>query len=112
MVALLICPGSGPVSGRATLENAYRNMTALLEQAGLPPEYERDVTAKEEGGRFEFFVRLGKGKRKRKCSISMPGCLLERLTSGLIEAPRLYIDGSSWWFENAVSVLRGCAGVA
>ena len=101
MTSFLINP-SGPV-GRATIDNAYANMTALLTAAGVSDApWRRNVDAREDRGYFEFFATLG------GCDvpISMPGCSLERLKLEDLSAPRVYVGGSSWWWKIAIDVVR------
>lgn len=96
---------SGPV-GRVTIDNAYANMTSLLTAAGVPnAPWRRNVDAREDRGYFEFFATLG----EREVTISMPGCALEHLQQKTINAPRLYVNGSSWWWEIGIDIVRGYA---
>ena len=105
MTSFLINP-SGPV-GRATIDNAYANMASLLTAAGVPDApWPRNVTAREEGGYFEFFATLG----GCEVPISMPGCSLERLKLEDLTAPRVCVSGSSWWWKIAIDVVRYEAG--
>lgn len=100
---IIINPGSGPVGEKSTMENAYRNIEALLKEAGLPPKYSRDMEAREDDGRFAFVVPIA----GQDVSVLMPGIPLKKLKDErYIHVPRLYVGGSSWWWKFAVSVLR------
>jgi hypothetical protein len=105
---VIINPGTGPVDG-ATVDNAYDNMRALLADAGHPEvKWCRDVDADEEGGRFAFSVTVQDPETGRDAAVTvdMPGCRLSLLTGSLLTAPRIYVDGSSWWWEFAVDRIR------
>lgn len=108
---IVINPGSGPCAG-ATLDHAYENMRVLLEDAKLTgATFARDSDAKEEGGRFSFLVDIPEYCGEHgSIPVDMPGLPLDRVRySGKLPTPippRLYVDGSSWWWPFAVSILR------
>lgn len=102
MSYFMINPGTGPVWGRVTLDNAYVNLQRLLDDAGRgSAEWRRDVDATEDDGRFAFLVPID----GEDVSVLMPGCPFHILTAGTVSAPRIYIDGNSWWYEIAIGVL-------
>jgi hypothetical protein len=111
MTAVIINPGTGPVEG-ATLDHAYKNMLALLKDAGLKDAtFTRDAEAKEEGGRFAFLVHIAGAERFGPVSVDMPGIPLARVRwldkkhQNIWGFPRLYVDGSSWVWKFAVGIL-------
>lgn len=112
MTVVIINPGAGPISGRCTLENAYANMDALLKDAGLTDAlYSRDMDAEESDGRFSFCVAIkGFTEEHGTVAVDMPGLPLSQVRySGKLPTPippRLYVDGSSWWWPFATSILR------
>lgn len=99
----IINPGTGPVPD-ADPEEATRNMVALLDDAGIAHATFQPVLGQYDGsGRFSYTVRLG----ERESEVDMPGVPVERLRDeGLLGTPRLYVDGSSWWWKHAASILR------
>lgn len=100
---MMINPGTGPVPGRVTLKNAYANLERLLEDAGLSHAFWiRDVDAREDDGRFAFYVSLG----TEVVSVLMPGCPLEIVSASDGFPPRVYVNGSSYWFNIAAGVLK------
>ena len=44
--------------------------------------------------------------RGDEVAISMPGCALERLQAKDLSAPRVYVNGSSLWWQVAVESVR------
>lgn len=113
MTVVFINPGTGPVEG-ATLDNAYENMAALLKDAKLDgATFNRDCDAEEEGGRFSFLVTIpGYSEKHGDVPVDMPGIPLKRVrytgaaSQNICDFPRLYVDGSSWVWKFAVSILR------
>ncbi len=115
MTQVIINPGTGPVAG-ATLDNAYKNMEALLRDAGIPDaKWCRDVDAEEGGGRFSFLVTVPDPDDEGSttgCPVDMPGIPLAEVRylgepgQNIWDFPRLYVDGSSWVWKFAVSQLR------
>lgn len=102
--------GTGPIAG-ATLDDAYANMRVLLKDAGLEDAtFARDVDAVEAGGRFSFDLAIpGYTEEHGTVPIDMPGCSLSAiryLPDTILIHPRLYIDGSSWEWQFAVTKLR------
>lgn len=98
--------GAGRVRVPSTLDQAHTNMSILLVSAGLPTAYRRDIDATEDDGRFAFLVPV----RGRDVSVLMPGIPLDVLMDPIrIDTPRLYVNGSSWYWKYAVGVLRDYA---
>lgn len=94
----------------STMEHAYCNMEALLAEAGLPILYSRDMTTNEDDGRFAFAVPMG--RHREDATVCMPGIPLATLKSRSALPPRLYVNGSSWMWEFAVSTIRELASEA
>jgi hypothetical protein len=98
-------PGSGPISRRVTMKQALVNMKHLIKDAEVPnATFESDKNADEDDGRFDFVVRLG----KKKVFVSIPGLPLKDVrfdpnNKNCLFYPRLYINGSSWYWKYAVS---------
>ena len=115
MTMVIINPGTGPVEG-STLEHAYRNMEALLRDAGCPAaKWRRDPARDVEGGRWPFLVTCppnAEEPREWDCLVDMPGIPLDEVRyvggpgQNIWDFPRLYVDGSSWVWKFAVSQLR------
>ena len=98
-MSFIINPGSGPVEN-ASLADAETNVTALIADTGRP--FTARYTGKEHNGRFAFELRIGDEVRE----VDMPGLPLERVRSeDLLRIPRLYVDGSSWFWGFAVNIL-------
>ena len=103
MVDYVINPGTGPVEGACVTE-ATTNMRHFLvdcEAKNLNfvrvPEHDKD------DGRYSFLVYRG-----TRCHlVQMPGLPLEKVRYMGDEPigrtfPRMYIDGSSWWWRFAL----------
>lgn len=103
-MTVIINPGTGPVEG-ATRENAEANMRQLLADAEAPEgtfEFVEECVhygTKEPSGRYRFMATLG----VRACEVDMPGLPLDQVRSDdLLRIPRLYVNGSSWFWGYAV----------
>jgi hypothetical protein len=100
MTTVLINPGSGAVQD-STLEQAQLNMNAFVAALGGEVVAERAPDADADRGRFTFELRCG----KESVEVDMPGCSLELLRdSRSMFTPRLYVDGSSWYWPFALGV--------
>ena len=104
---MIINPGTGPVTS-ATEANAKRNMRALRREVlahdpALKISFARFGSI--ERGRYGYAIWGGKVKKTKPVEIDMPGCTLEVLTARSISQPRLYVDGSSWYWEYAVDIV-------
>jgi hypothetical protein len=115
---VIINPGTGLVSGAyARLAwKAARQMRRDI--ATVKPRYDDEqpvVGARierlakiDERGRYGFRFTLG----KRRCDVEIPGLPIERVRYlGLPDQnawhfPRLYVDGSSWLWEFALTSIR------
>lgn len=115
MTLVFINPGSGPVSG-TTRRNADANMRALLRDAGLTGRVTWGRRGPIEGGRYDYRVAL-RGSKKSTI-VSMPGLPLDRVRymnapdQNAWNFPRLYVDGSSWLWEFAITNLLDALGLA
>ncbi len=114
MTKVIMNWGTGPLKG-ATLAQAYDNLEALLLETGfVDARWCRDVDAEEEGGRFSFLVTCPDPDDLSSMTgipVDMPGLPLEkvRFTGGdqnILDFPRLYVNGNSYVWCFAVSVLR------
>lgn len=102
---LIVNPGIGSIEG-SNKEDAIQNLNQLLEDADLKKvvvEYIR-----EEDGRFYFMCSVG-----HMFEVGMPGLPLNQVrymkepSQNIWDFPRLYIDGSSWIWYYAISIIRG-----
>ena len=98
MTFALLNPGTGCVGGRCTMASAWRNLEALMERDGVEGEITSDPDAENEGGRFLLVLKVKGGRR---ILVDMPGCSLARLQRESLDQPRMYIDGSSWYWRFA-----------
>ena len=109
---IVINPGSGPVDGRATLDNAWANMEAFVKESKAK-SFRRDVEETDDPcdtmiGRFAFLLTTKTGE---EISVLMPGLSLDQVRKKIKKCkgqmpPRLYVDGSSWWWEFAVEIIQ------
>lgn len=104
---MIINPGTGPVDS-ATEDNATANMGVLcddLRARGLDVEtFIRRRGSDTGDGRYAFDLIVNDRSRE----ILMPGLPVEhvRWTAGNVSGfPRLYVDGSSWWWGVALNIL-------
>lgn len=100
MTVILMNLGTGPVA-QATEAAARSNLDALLRELGA-----EGATLEPLGGggdgRWAWRVQLG----RRKVEVSIPGCLLETLQAQTLGQPRLYVNGSSWYWHIALGLMR------
>ncbi len=104
----IVNPGTGPVNG-ATQENAYDNMVRLmgdLIERGIEVQRFDRVPEREDGdGRFCYDVFV----LDRVVDVEMPGLPLDKVRymgeedQDIWDFPRLYVDGSSWVWQYALS---------
>jgi hypothetical protein len=99
----LINAGTGVVAD-ASEAQAVENIAAFVTELALEGvEIIRRNKQRDEGGRFHFKLVLG----TRKASVLMPGASLATVRDERsIFQPRLYVNGSSWWWPYAISVTR------
>lgn len=105
---LIINPGSGPCED-ATEENAIANIKRLIVDCATDGiNWVRVSDEMEYDGRFGF--RLQKGDVE--FIVDMPGLPLAQVRwmdgedQNIWNFPRLYVDGSSWVWKFALSILR------
>lgn len=106
---IIINPGSGPVAG-ATEEQSAVNITVFgddLRRAGLDVRAcNRKPDRDGRDGRFAFELAMADG---RLIEIQMPGLSIEKVRfmgedgQSILDFPRLYVDGSSYVWEFALS---------
>lgn len=124
---LIINPGTGPVDGGSE-ERAAANVRQLFDDVGVVGRaVELVCRGSDDGGRYGFVVRVspecdctvpiseGAGQHAPGCAclgesaeieVDMPGLPLREVrTDDLLRAPRLYVDGSSWWWPYALGVV-------
>lgn len=109
-MTIIINPGSGPVH-EATEEHAAINITVFaddLRRAGLGIDGCARLPDADYGeGRYAFALAMADG---RSIEIQMPGLPVERVRflgeegQNIWDFPRLYVDGSSWVWQFALSV--------
>lgn len=100
----LINPGTGSIGG--THKRALANVRAFRDEIGLddpkPNLVDPEGPARRcDDGRYSFTIERG----IRSIGVDIPGCELEVLKDRGF-APRLYIDGSSWTWDIALSQAR------
>lgn len=107
MTVAIINPGSGPVT-RANEDQAVANMEALISDIGAKGVEVKRCKAEDGDGRYGFVVsRRTKGGKVREVVVTMPGLKKARYFGKLPRElpPRLFVDGNSWWWPYAVSVV-------
>ncbi len=97
----LINPGSGPVRAASSVVMARARMRDFIKALDIDGVRSTGGRKLDEG-RADFRLSLG----KRSVLVSMPGVTAALLTGSLPYAPRLYVDGNSWWWEFALSVVK------
>lgn len=99
MAEISINPGSGPVNGELSWENAYENIKQWIKDCEIPLYIEKSNHVPDEG-RYLFVLR--NDEYNYSTEVEMPGLPLEKVrymrTEGqnILEFPRLYVDGGSW----------------
>lgn len=116
MTNFIINPGTGPCKN-ATEENAIINMNKFIEDLEIKkekvefsriPEY--DYNTEHHDGRFAFILNIG---ADHSYEIQMPGISLENVRflrkpdQNIWDYPRMYVDGSSWVWYYALSIITG-----
>ena len=99
---ILINPGSGPVGGEVSWDNAYENITAYIADCEIPMRIVRSEHEPDEG-RYLFVLR--NDEYDYQIEVDMPGLPLERVRyvkgdkRSILDFPRVYVDGGSWiWY--------------
>lgn len=102
--------GTGVVLG-ANLEEAERNINQFVIDLAFRAdlvEVERRVDH-DLDGRFSFTLKY----QNNECEVDIPGVGLDRVryindaTQSSLDFPRLYVDGSSWYWKYALNIVRG-----
>lgn len=111
MIPVAISPGTGPVPD-ATEQTAWKLMGEFAGELG---QLEVEVVAIRRGhpcdsgdGRFRFHLEARKDvdTETRSFEIEMPGVDVTAESTVWV-SPRLYVDGSSWLWGFAVSIVAG-----
>jgi hypothetical protein len=107
-VTFIVGVGTGPVRG-GTLLNGSANMQQLVKDLGVDRVAFRPRKSPACGdGRFDFIVE----RAGVKVEVSMPGLPLASVRvidpekENVLEFPRLYVEGNSYYWCWAVDVLR------
>lgn len=99
---VLINPGSGPVGGEISWDNAYENIVAYIADCEIPMRIVRSEH-EDDDGRYLFVLR--NDEYDYQIEVEMPGLPLDRVRyvegdkRNIFDFPRLYVEGSSWiWY--------------
>lgn len=99
MTDISINPGSGPVNGELSWENAYENIKQWIKDCEIPLHIVKSNHVPDEG-RYLFVLR--NDEYDFETEVEMPGLPLEKVRyvraegQNILEFPRLYVDGGSW----------------
>lgn len=103
---VLINPGSGPVGGEISWDNAYENITAYIADCEIPMRVVRSEHEDDEG-RYLFVLR--NDEYDYQIEVEMPGLPLDKVRyvkgdkRSILDFPRLYVNGSSWiWYIGTI----------
>lgn len=103
---VLINPGSGPVGGEISWDNAYENIVAYIADCEIPMRIVRSEH-EDDDGRYLFVLR--NDEHDYQIEVEMPGLPLDRVRyvegdkRNIFDFPRLYVEGSSWiWYIGTV----------
>lgn len=106
-MCILMNPGSGPVGGEVSWDNAYENISAYIADCEIPMRIVRSEHEADEG-RYLFVLR--NDEYDYQIEVGMPGLPLDmvRYVKGdkrnILNFPQLYVDGSSWiWYIATVT---------
>lgn len=103
---VLINPGSGPVGGEISWDNAYENITAYIADCEIPMRVVRSEH-KDDDGRYMFVLR--NDEYDYQIEVEMPGLPLDKVRyvkgdkRNILDFPRLYVDGNSWIWYTALT---------
>lgn len=113
---IVVNPGSGPVDGETSWDNAYENITTYIADCEIPMRIVRSEHEPDEG-RYLFVLK--NDEYDYQIEVEMPGLPLDKVRyvegdkRSILDFPRLYVDGSSWiWYiatvtkENVKDVLE------
>lgn len=109
MTRVVVNPGTGPIQD-AHFRTAWKMMGLfahdLVEQGIEVYQIELGTVSDRDGGRWEFELSARMGRVERSFTIQMPGTAVAAEGEAWV-SPRLYVDGSSWLWGFAVSVVVG-----
>lgn len=108
-MTVVINPGTGPVGG-ATEDNARHaceQFVLALKASGATALFDGTLGTPREG-RWPATITVD----GRTHHVDMPGCdpAITRSSTPFV-SPRMYVDGSSWWWKYALAVIIGDDGV-
>jgi hypothetical protein len=115
-MSIVINPGSGPVQGDCTIDNASTNIAAFVRdlieagygEVSAVPGVKSDDYDRWYAGRWPFVVTVDGWAQE----VDMPGLPLDGVRyvgtddQNIWDFPRLYVDGSSWVWEFALTQFR------
>lgn len=102
-MSFIINPGTEPVA-EATIGNAEENLLQLIKDSGQNGIIYKRIPKNDRDGRFSFVLRSN--EHDFTIDVDMPGCDLEKVrASKLFYSPRLYVDGSSWLWDFALTFI-------
>jgi hypothetical protein len=97
----VINPGADVLEG-GVLDDAWTAVHALREASAPKATIERKPDA-DYRGRFAFDLVLG----RRRVEVLVPGVPMAVLTDdSAVFQPRLYVDGSSWYWQFAIGIAK------
>lgn len=107
-MAIITNPGAGDCE-TGTYENAYNNIKQFIKDCEAPMHIVESDHEVGDDGRFRFMLRSDEVEEFR-IEVTMPGLPLKEVRylgkkpehKSLDDTPRLYVDGSSWWWPYAL----------
>lgn len=111
MTSVIINPGAGPAWawGRGSISSVRRSVRLFVREVACGQTQAKikvRIGERKDDGRWMVVLAHG----RYMCTVSMPGIPYERLILGPWKSPRLYVDGSSWLWEFAISQARWALG--
>lgn len=99
-----ICnPGTQPIAEDHSESQASANMEQFLQDVGIGRSVKMTHPLNGKDGRYCFQIL----HNKAAVTVWMPGCAIEKLTSGDFDNYRLEVNGSSWLWGIGVGITRG-----
>jgi hypothetical protein len=102
-VSVIINPGAGTLARQGRERDARRSLAMLLRETGLEPTPRVRFLGADDTNRYTFRLTWG----GRETTVDMPALSRRKLQPAPgYTPPRLYVDGSSWWWPYAVDMVR------